>query len=218
MPGTVHSRLWRRCVVVVTVGELTGFVVPAVTGVMSAGWPAGAQLVGLVAAGAVEGTVLGAAQAQVLRSVLPGLRSRAWVLATAGGAALAWLLGMLPSVAYGWWSTWPVPLAVAVALPLGAALLLSIGTAHALVLPADAAPEARRWVAFTVLGWCAGLVVFALVSTPWWHEGQPTWQIVGIGLVGGVAMAATMASVTGLAVLRLSRSLAAVPRRRTGRP
>lgn len=51
----------------------------------------------MVAAGAVEGAVLGTAQALVLRSYLPALELRAWVGRTALGAVIAWAIGMTPN-------------------------------------------------------------------------------------------------------------------------
>jgi flagellar biosynthesis protein FliQ len=45
----------------------------------------------------LEGVVVGFFQAQVLRRWLPTLPRRAWIVATAIGAGLAWLLGMIPS-------------------------------------------------------------------------------------------------------------------------
>jgi len=196
--------VWRRWVGFVTLGELTGFLVPALVGSVSTDLPAAAQLLAFCTAGTAEGAMLGFAQAHVLRSVLRGFRYRAWVLATAGGAACAWLLGMLPSTTYGWWSTWPTPVVLVLAVPLGVLLLLSIGAAQALVLPGSAR-DGRRWVGVNALGWAAALTVFTLVATPWWQPGQEPWQVIGIGLVAGAAMAATMAATTGVEVLHLSR-------------
>ena len=50
-------------------------------------------LVAVSAGGLIEGAVVGFAQQGVLRVRLPTLRPRAWLLATALGAGLAWLLG-----------------------------------------------------------------------------------------------------------------------------
>jgi hypothetical protein len=45
----------------------------------------------------LEGVVVGAAQEFVLRQRLTRLRRWSWILATAIGAGLAWMLGMVPS-------------------------------------------------------------------------------------------------------------------------
>jgi uncharacterized membrane protein YeaQ/YmgE (transglycosylase-associated protein family) len=156
----------------VTVGELVGFTAPALTSAALAGASIGAQVAGLVGAGAVEGAVLGLAQASVLVRVLPTLSRRKWVVATAGAAALAWLLGMLPAATHQFWAEWPVGVVVAVGLPLGLLLLVAIGVAQAWVLPAWRLP----WVALTSAAWCAGLAVFTAVTTPLWQPGQATPQ------------------------------------------
>jgi hypothetical protein len=45
----------------------------------------------------LEGALLGAAQARVLRQALPDVSRRRWTSATMRGAAIAWSLGMVPS-------------------------------------------------------------------------------------------------------------------------
>ena len=98
---------WRRWVVVVAVGELVGFAVPALVGILTRDASPRAQLVLMPAAGLVEGAMLGLAQAVVLRRAWPALQARRWVVATSVAAALAWFLGMLPSTTHDAWSTWP---------------------------------------------------------------------------------------------------------------
>ena len=92
-----------RWVLVVTVGEAIGFLVPAVVGaaVTAAAWAPLPTLIAMVLAGSVEGAVLGAAQSDCLHrwGVLP-LRRR-WIAATSLGAAVAWSLGMLPVMVGG---------------------------------------------------------------------------------------------------------------------
>ncbi|MET7426310.1 hypothetical protein [Dactylosporangium sp. NPDC005555] len=82
---------WWRWTVMTTAGELAGFTVPAAAGATSAtlAWPAGASYAALLAAGFVEGAVLGYSQATVLRRALPALRVRRFWAAT--GAALTGL-------------------------------------------------------------------------------------------------------------------------------
>ena len=170
----------------------------------------GTQLPILVVGGIVEGAALGGAQALVLRGVLPGFRSSAWVVATSLAAGFAWLLGMLPSATRAMWSTWPTGAVAVAGTALGAVLLMSIGTAQALVIPAGT-PRAYAWIWWTALGWCAGLVTFTVVATPLWHEGQAPALIVLIGVAGGLAMAVVMAGVTGVGMVRLC-ARAAEPR------
>lgn len=55
----------------------------------------------------------------------------------------------------------------------------------------------------TALSWLGGLAVFLAVSMPLWHAGQALPVAVAVGLISGLLMAATMAAVTGFAVVRL---------------
>ena len=189
--------LWRAWFVAATAGEFVGFLVPACAGAL---FPESVLV--LVAAGAVEGALLGTAQALVLRRALPGLPVRAWIAATAAAAALAWSIGLVPSQLGEHLSALPVALVVAAAAGGGLVLLASIGTAQWLLLR-RLVPRAWRWIVATAAAWLAGLGVFFAVATPLWQPGQPTWLIALIGAAGGLAMAATVAAVTGLAVERL---------------
>ena len=96
---------WGRWVAANTLGELAGLgIVGAVSSsvIRVFGEPVSAGYVLAFAAlslglGAVEGAIVGYAQASVLRRRLPRLHG--WVAATTLGAAIAWALGMLPSTA-----------------------------------------------------------------------------------------------------------------------
>ena len=81
-------------------------------------------------------------------------------------------------------------------------LLISIGTAQALVMPAGT-PRAYAWVWWTALGWFAGLIAFTMVAPPLWREGQVPVAIALIGVAAGAVMAIVMAAVTGVGVMRL---------------
>jgi hypothetical protein len=189
-------------VLFVSLGELAGFTVPGLLGVVTQGMPTSAQVTALLGGGAVEGAMLGLAQALVLRRVMAGLRTAAWIGATAGAAAFAWPLGLLPSVTHATWTDWPIGWVVVAGAVLGLILLCSIGTAQALVMRTSI-PKAYRWVGWTALGWCAGLTAFSAVAPPLWHEGQTRLAAALVGLAGGLTMAIVMAAVTGIGVLRL---------------
>jgi len=133
------------------------------------------------------------------------LSARRWVVNTAAAAALAWAIGMLPSTTYELWSRWPVRLVVVAGAALGLVLLGSIGAAQWLELRRHV-PRAGRWVAATAAAWCAGLVVFAAVTSSLWQPGQPPVVIAAIGAVGGLLMAVTVAAGTGWALIRLLHS------------
>ncbi|MCK2217327.1 nitroreductase family deazaflavin-dependent oxidoreductase [Actinomadura sp. ATCC 31491] len=199
--------LWRRWFAAVTLGEIAGFAVPAVTGALAAGVPWGLLGIGpllqgatIVAAGLAEGVVLGLAQAYALRSALPGAGTREWVRATAGGAGIAWTVGALPFVlGERLWRWHP-----AVLVLLGVVLLAGMGVLQWRVLRRHV-PRAWRWVPATMAAWLVALGAFMLVATPLWQEGQPGWLVAAVGVLAGAVMAATVAALTGLALVRLLR-------------
>jgi hypothetical protein len=195
-------RIYRRWVVSVTAGECLGFGIPALVGAVSGGASPSIAVAALVAGGSLEGAILGWSQARVLRRALPGLSTRRWIGLTAGGAALAWLIGMLPSTLHDSWATWSAPTTILVAATLGTVLLCSIGAAQRIELRRHLR-HANCWVWTTAAAWCAGLTVFSAVAMPLWHEGQTLPTIIAIGVLGGLAMATTVASVTGWAIGRL---------------
>jgi hypothetical protein len=201
---TTDRRLWTRWVVWVTLGEALGFAVPATVGAATAGGPVGVWLPALLAAGAVEGALLGAAQAHVLRSVLPTLSRARWVVATGAAAVFAYLIGLAPSASSELIGELPVAVLVGAAAVLGPALLLSIGFAQWLVLRKHTG-RAGSWIWFTAAAWLAGLTVFMIVATPLWREGQALGVTVLIGVMAGLLMAASVAAVTGLGVVRIRR-------------
>jgi hypothetical protein len=192
--------LWRRWVAVTTAGEVLGFVTPAVAGALTTvgHLAAPAQAAVLVAAGAVEGALLGWAQAIVLRRVVSGLPAGSWIRATALAASLAYAMGMLPSLLF----PLPVPAMVAIAAVAGTILLGSIGTAQWLVLRRHR-PHTAWWIPVTAAAWLLGLGAFLAIATPLCRPGQSSVVIAAVGVLAATVMAATVAAVTGLAVLRL---------------
>ncbi|TQM32514.1 uncharacterized protein DUF385 [Nocardia bhagyanarayanae] len=202
--SAVGRRLWRRWFALVTVGELLGFAVPAVAGVAAARTTTLLAAAALLVAGAAEGAILGWFQGHVLASVIPGLARRDWILATMLGAVVAWSLGMVPMLTNGL-AGWP-PLLVVPAIAAGAAVMVSaMGTAQWLVLRRHLT-DAGGWIAATAVAWLAGLTVLTAVTTPLWQPGQPAALTVAIGVLGGLAMAATMAAFTGTFLVWLLRA------------
>ncbi|MDQ1652851.1 MAG: hypothetical protein QOI35_2051 [Cryptosporangiaceae bacterium] len=188
----------------VTAAETVGFAVPACAGAAMAGASPAVSLAALVAAGAAEGALLGAGQAVVLRQALPGLPARAWIGVTAAAAALAYLIGLIPSTAGPALAAVPRPALVPAAAVLGTALLASIGTAQWLVLRRHA-PRAATWIATTAAAWSVGLAAFLGFAMPLWQPGQAIGAVVAIGVGGGLLMAVTTSAITGHALRRLLR-------------
>jgi len=199
-----RRRLLRRWVVAVMLGELAGFAVPTVVGGVA--WALepspGVLYAVLVCAGACEGAVLAGAQWIVLRNPLPRLPARAWILATAAAAALAWSLGMLPSTLGDRLEDVPLALLVPVSVAGGAVLLLSIGVAQSLVLRRHVV-RAWRWVGANVLAWCLGLVVSVSFMSILLTEDTTLGAAVGIGVTAGLLMGLTVALVTGWFLVRI---------------
>lgn len=194
--------LFRTWFPLVTFAEFLGFAVPAGVGALTADKAAALVVPALLAAGAVEGAVLGWGQATVLRRALLGVSRSRWVAATSGAAVVAYSAGLAPSTWAAGMATWhPVPLVVASAA-LGCVLLGSIGAAQWLVLRGHV-PRAGRWIVTTAVAWLLGLAVFLGFTMPLWQPGQALAITVAIGVVGGLLMAATTAAVTGYVLRRL---------------
>jgi hypothetical protein len=195
-------RLLTAWVTACAVGELVGFLVPAAVGATLASSDSGWAVPALVLAGAGEGAVLGLSTAVVLGRAVSDFRPRAWVLATAIGAAFAWLLGLAPSAGASTWQSWPPFLVAAAGVALGLLLVCSVGAAQAWVLREHLA-RAWRWVPASAAAWCAGLAAFGLFTSPLWREGQARWLVALIGVAGALLMALVMAVVSGVFLLRL---------------
>jgi hypothetical protein len=191
-----------RWVLLVTLGEAVGFSVPAAVGVaVAAGsWGPLATLLAMVLAGSVEGAALGVAQADCLFrwEVLPVRRW--WVAATSIGAAVAWSLGMLPSILAGLkWSAGTV-----VAAAVGALILLSsLPLAQYVVLRDHVRPSAR-WIPINMAAWLVG-IVWTLLPSPWVDQSTSAGALIFIYGIAGLCMAATVAVITGSGMIRLLR-------------
>jgi hypothetical protein len=202
--GRGPRALRRSWVVATTLGEALGFMVPALAATVAFDLYPAFTFVLMLGAGVVEGIVLGTAQAFVLRREFLGFSRGAWIGVTALGAGIAWFIGMLPSTFYLTWSDWPLGVTIPLAVVLGGALLASIGLAQWTVLRRHVA-RSRTWAPVNALAWAAGLGLLVGITTPLWREGQSTVLVVGIGVLGGLAMALTVAAVTGWWLARLVR-------------
>ena len=152
-----------------------------------------------VAMGTVlEGSLVGWAQAQVLARRTPRVTLGIWTLATSIGAALAWVLGMLPSTLAGMMlqaPSEPLMPAAPVGPPLWMMLLfaavLGLLLGPVLAFPQwrvlrRFAPDAARWFQANAAAWAVGmvLVVAGMHLIAW------TGSVAGI--VAGVAVTCTL--------------------------
>ncbi|MEU4450250.1 hypothetical protein AB0F44_02915 [Nocardioides sp. NPDC023903] len=187
-----------RWTVTVTVAETLGFIAPAFIGTITTGLPTYAALPALLAAGAVEGAVLGWAQVTVLRRAVPGVNVLRWVMLTAGAAVVAYLLGTVVTLA----AAGSESVRIVVSALCGALLLASIGGAQWIELRHHVA-RAVTWIPVTAVAWLLALGVFLAIATPLWHEGQRVWVAIMIGVGAGAVMAFVQATVTGWWLVRL---------------
>ena len=197
--GRELARAWFRTV---AAAEFAGFAVPATVAVLTAHTPVPVAVAAVLGAGAVEGAMLGWGQAMVLRRAVPAIATRRWIAATSIAAVIAYALGLAPSTFAATVRAWPPAPAAGAGLIIGSALPSTIGIAQWLVLRHHVG-HARRWIPTTALAWLAGLGVFLVFAMPLWQPGQPTALIIGIGVAGGLLMAATTALITGAALRRL---------------
>ncbi len=170
--------------------------------------------VGVAAAGAaVEGVVVGLAQWRVLRTALPMLGWWRWVRATALGALVAWLLGMMPSTFFQAMASTaettasastfdpPLVLQLAVAAVMGAALGPVLGVPQWMALRGHV-PRAGRWVLANSVAWAAGMpMIFlatGLIALDW-----TTAQIAVTVAVGCLGAGLVVGAVHGLWLVRM---------------
>jgi hypothetical protein len=188
---------YRRWVGWTVTGEAAGFAVAASAGALAAtqDLPRTPEFALLVAAGSIEGALLGGGQAVGMRKLqLPPRILRHWPVVTSAAAAVAWSIGLLPSSIPK--IPWSSPATWLVAAVLGAALLLSIPTAQYLLLR-SAIPTARRWIWVNALAWLLG-IFWTFAPSPLVDAGTPIFALIGIYAVAGVLMAVTVAVITGL--------------------
>lgn len=175
-----------------------------------------AGALGAVVLGTVlEGVVVGLAQQGVLQSALPLHRRHSWLWATAIGAGVAWLLGMIPSTVAALSvpaaSTTPpqepgLVLQYGLGATLGVALGLVLGLAQWVVLR-GVVVGAGRWIAANAAAWAIGmpLVFVGMNAVPW---SSSAWTIVpSIVLTCGI-VGSTVGAIHGLVLLRILRDTA----------
>lgn len=197
-----HEDPGSRWILTVTAGELLGFAVPAATGVLVTQLEVSAavEVAALGAAGAVEGLLLGAAQAWAWPLPVRKLR---YALLTAFAAALVWVCAMslVQLVASDRASDQIVGVSVGATILLG---LNPIGFAQWLELRHHVT-RAWRFIAWTALAWLLALP-FSFAPSPFVDESTPFVPQLALWSMGGVLMAFVMALVTWLGVRQLTRS------------
>ncbi len=160
-----------------------------------------------IAVGAVEGALLGLAQATLLRHRLPALSVRRYVTLTVLVAAGAWALGMAPSTFMTFDSggeppaepSWVFVLTIAAAGGAFGGLLF--GLAQRLELRRHGVSSAR-WIGASALGWALALPLdFVGASLP--SETTPAALVVLSGLGFGLLAGAVFGLPTAFVAWRL---------------
>lgn len=187
-----------RWIVVVTLAEALGFLVPMGVGGLTAqaeieAWP---QAGIMAAAGMLEGLAFGFGQALVLG--LPIRRAR-YALQSAVAAGLVWgaVMSMMALAESG--PTIVVWLSIVPVVVFG---LTAIGTAQWLELRHHA-PRAHRWIGWTALAWAVALPM-SFLPGPLVDETTPAATMIVLWVCAGLLMAYTMAVLTWQGVRRLS--------------
>ena len=178
------------------IGELVGFVAPALVGATLGAThaPDSVMVLALTVAGMIEGLALGVTQRRVLARHVPEIDGRAWVLATVSAAGFAWFVGMgggalmEAGIEPGW-------LPVILLVPAWIAALLAMGWAQWTVLR-RAIPNSGRWVTVTAGAWFLGvsIPVVALSITP---NSSPPALFIVVGVISAVLMGLTVGTITG---------------------
>ena len=157
-----------------------------------------------------EGLLVGSAQAHVLRARDPGFLSGHWIFATAIGAGVAWLLGMIPSTAMALagpaaagtppaWLGGPVQYLLAAAMGLVLGPILGIPQ---VVVLRRYTPRAIRWVPANALAWAGGMPVVFLGAGAVPNETSAAIAIVILGLTC-FAAGIVVGAVHGLFLIRM---------------
>jgi hypothetical protein len=206
---------WLKWTVVCGVGEFLGIGMAAGLGIsffMLAGEPdtsAKKALAMVVAAvsGIIEGMVVGWLQWLVLRRWFMYMKAGGWLLVTAIGAALAWLLGMTyptfmadsSEVAGG------AEPALALVLVMAAGLGIMLGAVFGFFQWTEMrhfTTGAGWWIVANMAGWLGGMaVLFFGASLP--GPETDTGTIIAIGAVSGLVAGLVVGAITGIFLVRL---------------
>jgi deazaflavin-dependent oxidoreductase (nitroreductase family) len=174
--------------------------------------------VAVLAGTLIEGTVVGSAQWLVLRRPLPGMRWRAWVLATAAGAFIAWTSGMLPTTLLSagsdesGGSTPSEPseaMVYALAALMGLVAGTILGTPQWLVLRRHVR-RAAWWIGANALAWVPGMILAFVAADFIFSAGSGVATVV-LAIVTLAAIGGIVGAIHGLVLIWLVQ-----PRRARG--
>jgi hypothetical protein len=149
----------------------------------------------LPVAGALEGACLGAAQALVVRGIVPDVTVWRWTAWTSAGMGLGWIVASLAT--FGGAEVASVALTAAAS---GLLLGIVLGAMQGRLLRRSRA--AGAWTIANGLGWAGALAISAL-GAQHISAGEWTLELFGIVALTGTAAGAAAALVTGVTLLGL---------------
>jgi hypothetical protein len=171
--------------------------------------------------GAVEGWIVGSAQAWAIGLLLPQIPKKAWVRATIYGALSAWFLGIIPSTIFSLSNPGPAQagggeppawliylLAAGMGLVLGPILAVPQWRVLRHYLP-----RAGYWVLANALAWMFGMPVI-FIGTNVIGPGVPAYRIIAALLAAIFAAGAVVGIVHGYFLWRLAKPLEIVEKYR----
>ena len=167
--------------------------------------------VAVLAGTIIEGTVVGTAQWLVLRRPLPAMSWRAWVLATAAGAFMAWISGMLPTTLLSAGSTesgGSTSSEPSEAMVYGMAALMGLVAGAILATPQwlvlrRHVGRAALWVGANALAWVPGMVLAFFAADFIFSAGIGMTTIV-LAIATLMAVGAVVGAIHGLALVWLT--------------
>ena len=212
------SFLW--WVIWVTLGLALGFIAPSVATLVAVadGRDATGEFMFAVIGGAVQGGILGFAQAFALRKTAAVLPMRRWIGITASGALIAWIVGMIPGTYLNLNAT--TPAGVIVLLAFAVVAVVAMPVAQWFILRGTKLGKIGRvwrWIPITAVAWLAG-IGWLLLAAPLVQDSTDLMHLIGLYTVAGSLMVLTIAAITGLGMRwMLGGASIKLPRRAAGK-
>lgn len=164
-------------------------------------WIIGTAVAGV--AGLLEGTVVGTCQWLVLRGTrLISIGAKRWVIATAIGGAIPWVIGMGAGSA-GPSGGEPPPFAVIATIVVVAGALFGgiLGMSQSIAMRQHVV-RTWRWAAANSAGWTLGLVII-MAATSAVSESTPVAIVVGLTAGSGLVAGMLVGIITGVLLERI---------------
>lgn len=206
-----NLKQWFRWTLVCGIGELVGLAVASmIEWVLWATFGTSLFLLhGLlflavaIGAGYLEGWLSGFCQWIVLQERFPSISLKPWVRASGFGAAIAWFLGSLPSIAFASLPGFKFPPIMLVFTAILAGMILGgiIGLFQWRVLK-NHSPHSGLWIIGNVLAWPIGTLIIYIVARTASSSSAPM-LIFGLGAFSGLASGLAIGGITGLFFIAL---------------